>query len=104
MGKSSWSSLASRAANRSNTSFMTATGRASGRSTLLITTMGWSPTLSALDTTNLVGGGYQDQRAVHPVEDALDLAAEIGMARRVDDVDARIRPRDRGDFGKNGDA
>src|SRR6266404_2433060 len=56
IGKSSCCSLASSAANKSNTSFTTAKGRASGRSTLLITTIGLSPTLSAFDTTNLVCG------------------------------------------------
>ncbi len=56
MGKSSCSSPASRAANRSNTSFTTALGRASDRSTLLMTTIGRRPTLSAFDTTNLVCG------------------------------------------------
>src|SRR5205807_2116136 len=35
---------------------MTSVGRASGRSTLLMTTIGFSPTLSALETTNLVCG------------------------------------------------
>ncbi len=56
IGKSSCSSLASSAANRSNTSLMTSVGRASGRSTLLITTIGFRPILSAFDTTNLVCG------------------------------------------------
>ena len=37
-------------------------------------------------------------------EDALDLAAEIGVARRVDDVDARALPDDRGRLGEDGDA
>jgi hypothetical protein len=38
------------------------------------------------------------------VEDALDLAAEIGVAGRVDDVDARVLPVDRGRLGEDGDA
>ncbi len=50
------------------------------------------------------GGIHQHDGAVHHLQDALDLAAEIGMARRVDDVDARVLPRDRGDFGEDGDA
>ena len=37
-----------------------------------------------------LGGVDQHQRAVDHVEDALDLAAEIGVARRVDDVDAGV--------------
>ena len=50
------------------------------------------------------GGIDQQHRAVDHVEDALDLAAEIGMARRVDDVDARSLPEDGGDLGEDGDA
>ena len=50
------------------------------------------------------GGVDQHQRAVDHVQDALDLAAEIGVARRVDDVDAGALPEDRGDLGENGDA
>ena len=50
------------------------------------------------------GGIDQHQRAVHHVEDALDLAAEIGVARRVDDVDAGVLPDDRGRLGEDGDA
>ena len=73
-------------------------------------TIGRSPTFSALrdDEFGLrqraLGGIDQDDRAVHHVEDALDLAAEIGVAGRVDDVDAHIVPDDRGDLGENGDA
>ena len=48
--------MASSAANRSNTSLATSVGRASERSTLLMTTMGLSPIFSALETTNLVCG------------------------------------------------
>ena len=50
------------------------------------------------------GGIDQQHRAVDHVEDALDLAAEIGMARGVDDVDARALPQERGDLGEDGDA
>src|SRR5207244_12122051 len=38
------------------------------------------------------------------IEDALHLAAEIGVARRVDDVDARVLPKDGGALGQDGDA
>ena len=41
---------------------------------------------------------------VHHVEDALDLAAEIGVAGRVDDVDAGVLPDDGGRLGEDGDA
>ena len=59
-----------------------------------MTTMGFSPSFSALDSTNLVcgithfGGIDQQHHAVDHGEDALHLAAEIGVAGRIDDVDA----------------
>ena len=89
---------------------MTSVGRASGRSTLLMTTIGLRPDLQRLGDDELglrqraFGGIHQDQRAIHHVEDALDLAAEIGVARRIDDVDAGVLPLHRGRLGENGDA
>ena len=56
VGKSSCSSLASSAENRSNTSSCTSWARASERSTLLISTIGLRPRRSALPSTNLVCG------------------------------------------------
>ncbi len=50
-----------------------------------------------------LGGIDQHQRAVNHVEDALDLAAEIGMAGGVDDVDAGVLPLHRGCLRQNGD-
>ena len=50
------------------------------------------------------GGIDEHDRAIDHAEDALDLAAEIGMARRVDDIDARAFPHHGGAFGQNGDA
>ena len=50
------------------------------------------------------GGVDQDDRAIDHVQDALDLAAEIGVARRVDDVDARVFPDHAGALGEDGDA
>ena len=50
------------------------------------------------------GGVDEEHRAIDHVEDALDLAAEIGMAGRVDDVDAGVLPDERGDLGEDGDA
>ena len=50
------------------------------------------------------GGIDQHQRAVHHVEDALDLAAEIGVAGRIDDIDANVLPQNRRDLGQDGDA
>ena len=89
---------------------MTSVGRASGRSTLLMTTIGFSPTLQRLGDHEFglrqraFGGVDQHQRAVDHVEDALDLAAEIGVAGGVDDVDAGVLPLHRGGLGQNGDA
>ena len=37
------------------------------------------------------GGIDEEDHAIHHREDALDLAAEIGMARRIHDVDPRAR-------------
>ena len=51
-----------------------------------------------------LGGIDQHQSAIDHVEDALDLAAEIGMAGRVDDIDARVLPDERGRLGEDGDA
>ena len=56
IGKSSCSSDASRAAKRSNTSFTTSMWRSSGRSILLMQTMGFKPSFSAFCSTNFVCG------------------------------------------------
>ena len=75
-----------------------------------MTTIGFRPTFSALRDHELglrqraFGGVHQHQRAVHHVEDALDLTAEIGVARRIDDVDAGVLPLHRCRLGENGDA
>ena len=110
IGKSSCSSVASSAANRSNTSLMTSTGRASERSTLLMTTMGFRPILQRLRhhefglRQRALGGVDQHQRAVDHIENALDLAAEIGVAGRIDDIDAGALPFHRSGLGQDGDA
>ena len=49
------------------------------------------------------GGVHQHQRAVHHVENAFHLAAEIGVAGRVDDIDAGVLPHHRGGLGQDGD-
>ena len=46
----------------------------------------------------------QEHHAIDHGQDALHLAAEIGVAGRVDDVDARAMPLDAGAFGQDGDA
>ena len=56
VGKSSCASVAPNAANRSKIMSWTSWGRASLRSTLLITTMGRRPSASAFMVTNLVWG------------------------------------------------
>ncbi len=45
----------------------------------------------------------EEQAAVDHREDALDLAAEVGVAGRVDDVDPRALPGHRGALGEDGD-
>jgi CheY-like chemotaxis protein len=47
---------------------------------------------------------HQQQHAVDHGEHALDLAAEVRVPRRVDDVDAIVAPGDGGVLGENGDA
>ena len=50
------------------------------------------------------GGVDQEQHAVDHLEDALDLAAEVGVARGVDDVDPGVAPGDGGVLRQDGDA
>ena len=50
------------------------------------------------------GGVDEHDRAVHHRQNALDLAAEIGVAGGVDDVDAHVVPDDRSRLGQDGDA
>ena len=50
-----------------------------------------------------LGGVDQHNRAVHHVQDAFDLAAEIGVSGGVDDVDPHVLPQHRGAFGQDGD-
>ena len=50
------------------------------------------------------GGVHEQEHAVHQAERPLHLAAEVGVARRVDDVDLDAAPGDRGVLGEDGDA
>ncbi len=50
-----------------------------------------------------LGGVDQQEHAVHHRQAALDLAAEVGVAGRVDDVDGRALPVDRGVLGEDRD-
>ena len=49
------------------------------------------------------GGIDEEDHAIDHRQDPLDLAAEIGVAGGVDDVDPRAFPLDRGRLGENGD-
>ena len=46
----------------------------------------------------------EEDDTVHHRQDALDLAAEIGVTRRVHDIDVGILPVNAGAFGEDGDA
>ena len=50
-----------------------------------------------------VHGIDQDQHGVHHRQDALDLPAEIGVARRIDDVDPVAAPAQGGILREDGD-
>ena len=84
--------------------------RASGRSILLMTTMGGSLASSAL-LQHVAGlrqrafaGVHQQHDAVDHLERALHFAAEIAVAGRVDDVDLDAVVAHAGDLGEDGDA
>ena len=102
--------MASSAAKRSKTSLTTSLGRASDLSTLLTQTIGFSPIFERLADHELglrhrpFGGVDEHDRAVDHRQDALDLAAEIGVAGRVDDIDPHVLPHHRRRLGENGDA
>ncbi len=49
-------------------------------------------------------GVHQQQHAVHHLQYALHLAAEVGVARGVHDVDAHVPVADGGVLGEDGDA
>ena len=84
--------------------------RASGRSTLLTTRITGSRASSALRSTKRVCGSGpslgvdEQQHAVDHREAPLDLAAEVGVAGRVDDVDLHAAVPDRGVLGEDRDA
>ena len=50
------------------------------------------------------GGIDENDHAVDHRENTLHLAAEVGVARRIDDVDLGVFPMHRGALGENGDA
>ena len=63
-----------------------------------------SPNAWASGIVRAIGGVNQYQNPVDHAQDAFDLAAEIGVAGRVDDVDPDVLPDDRGAFGEDRDA
>ena len=77
---------------------------------MLIATIGFSPRRERLLQDELglrhraLGRVDQQDGAVDHRQDALDLAAEIGVAGRVDDVDSGVLPDQRGHLGEDGDA
>ena len=103
-------SSASRATKRSKTSFSARSGSASGWSTLFRTTIGRRPESPAPCEHELglrhrpLGGVDEQEHAVDHAEDALDLAAEVGVAGGVDDVDPVPLPLDACRLGEDGDA
>ena len=84
--------------------------RASGRSILLMTTIGGSLASSAFDQhvaglrQRAFAGVHQQHHAVDDLQRALHFAAEIAVAGRVDDVDLDAVIADAGDLGEDGDA
>ena len=47
---------------------------------------------------------HQNDSAVDHIQNALDLAAEIGVTRRIDDIDARVPPGHGRTLGKDGNS
>ena len=83
--------------------------RASGRSTLLTTSTTGSRALERLAQHEArlrqrpLARVDEEQHAVDHRQPALDLAAEVGVAGRVDDVDLRVAELDRGVLGEDRD-
>src|SRR5208282_6076293 len=50
------------------------------------------------------GGVHEHDGAVHHVQDAFDLPAEIGVPGGIDDIDPRVFPHYRGALRQDGDA
>src|SRR5690606_40573500 len=50
-----------------------------------------------------LGGIDQHDDAIHHRQNALDLAAEIGVTGGIDDVDTGLAPLHRGAFGEDGE-
>ena len=110
IGKSSWSSVASSAAKRSKHLVDDLAGPRVRLVDLVDADDRLQPDLQRLADDELglrhrpFGRVDQHDRAVDHRQDPLDLAAEIGVAGGVDDVDADVLPDHRGRLGENGDA
>ena len=110
IGKSACSSLAPSSMKRSKTSLTISVGRASLRSILLIAMSTLQIEFERLAQHearlrhHAFGRVDQQQHALHHLQHALDLAAEVGVAGRVDDVELHVAVAHRGVFGENGNA
>jgi hypothetical protein len=110
IGKSSCSSVAPSASNRSKTWSTTQSGRAPGRSTLLMTTMGLSPRAKALEVTKRVWGmGPSTASTSSSTESTMDSTRSTSPPKsacpgRIDDVDAVVAVVDRRVLGEDRDA
>ena len=83
--------------------------RWSGRSILLTTTITrWPSSNAGEDEARLrhgaLSGVDEQDNAVDHLEDTLDLAAEVGVARGIDNVDLGVAVADGGVFGEDRDA
>ena len=98
-GKSSWSASVARSRKRSCVSSITSSQRAAGPVDLVddhdrAQTQRQRPLQHGARLRHRPFDGVdQQQAAIGHVEHALDLAAEIGVAGRVDDVDLDARGR-----------
>ena len=83
---------------------------ASGRSILLMTTMALWPSAKAFRNTKVVCGigpffGVdQDEHAVHHAQGPFDFTAEVGVARRIDDIDLHALVDHAGVLGSDRDS
>ena len=110
MGKSIWCSSASRSKKSSSTSLTTSSMRASGAVDLVDHQDDRQPGPEGLAQhepglgQGALGGVDEQEHTVHHGEAPFHLAAEVGMAGRVDDVDLHAVVHDGRVLGQDGDA